>query len=174
MGVSKFSFLLIFVTSLFLVPSVVKADPVSFQNVVAIQGSSRIDLASNPNVSLIGPEINFLVDITGATPANGINTLRVTFLEAGQLGVSELFRVPLFDGLPDDYSQLFKFTAKNPSIQGVPVILTVELLDGISKETLTSRQYEFRVAQPVPEPAAMSLMAIGLVSLYKRRKRRQR
>jgi hypothetical protein len=68
MSVSKFSFLFLLFTLALLVPKIAKADPVSFQNVVALQGASRIDLESNPNTSLIGPEINFLVDITGASP----------------------------------------------------------------------------------------------------------
>ena len=154
-------------------PSIVKADPVSFQNVVAIQGSNRINLASNPSVSLLGPEINFLLDITNATPANGVNTLRTTFLEQGQTGVSETFRVPLFDGI-SDYSQLFKYTAKNPSLSGVPVVLTVEIIDGVSQQTLQSGRYEFRVTQPVPEPATISLLSFGLAGLYTRHRRKRR
>ena len=173
MSVSKFSFLFLLFTLALLVPKIAKADPVSFQNVVALHGASRVDLESNPNTSLIGPEINFLVDITGASPANGINTLKLTFRESGQPDVTGSFRVPLFDGLPADYSQLFSFRAMNPTVQGVPVVLSVQLVDGLSGDILQSGQYEFRVTQPVPEPAALSLMTLGLLSLYGLRKRKE-
>jgi hypothetical protein len=61
----------------------------------------------------------------------------------------------------------------NPTVQGVPVVLSVQLVDGLSGDILESGQYEFRVTQPVPEPAALSLMTLGLLSLYRLRKRKE-
>jgi len=172
MGLPKIGSLLFALVLTLSISSVARADAVSFQNVVAIQGNTRVDLSSNPNVSLIGPEVNFLVDIAGATPDAGINSLRVTFLEAGHPGTAETFRVPLFDGLPSDYSQLFKYSANSPTFQGAPVVLTVELLDGLSGSVLQSAEYNFLVVQPVPEPATISLLTLGMFGLYRRGKRK--
>ena len=57
----------------------VRADPLLFGNVSAVQnGSTRVDLFSNPGTILLGPRITFLVDITGTLPTAGTDTLQVT------------------------------------------------------------------------------------------------
>jgi hypothetical protein len=151
----------------------VKADPVTFSNVVALQnGSTRVALANNSGITLLGPQIDFLVDISGATPAAGVHTLRLTFQEANLTPVIQTFRVPLFDGLPADYSQLFAFQAQNPSFAGTPVVLTVALLNDVSGEIIQRQMYEFKVAQAVPEPATSSLLVLGVMGMLARRKSR--
>lgn len=153
----------------------VMADPVNFSNVVALQnGSTRVNLAGNSGVTLFGPNVDFLVDINGATPAAGVHTLRLTFQEDGLTPIVKTFRVPLFDGLPADYSQLFDFKAQNPTFAGTPVILTVALLNDLSGALIQQQTFEFKVAQPVPEPATSSLLVLGLVGIIARRKSRRR
>lgn len=156
----------------------VLADPVSFSNVVALQngGATRVDLLSNPNTTLFGSPINFLVDIVGATPASGTNTLLLSFNELGQAPVIQSFLVPLFAGLPPDYTLLFSFRAQNPSFQGVPVVLTVSLISGPPTDlggTLNSHTYTFNVANPVPEPATSTLFILGLAGAVARLRRRK-
>ena len=47
--------------------SAVKADPLMFSNVTALQnqGFSKVDLFSNSGTTLFGPELSFTVDVTG-------------------------------------------------------------------------------------------------------------
>jgi hypothetical protein len=73
-----------------------KADPPLFSNVVALQnnGSTRVDLFSNPGVSVAGPEAGSLVDITGELPAGVSNTLSITYLEAGSSPLTQSFLIP--------------------------------------------------------------------------------
>ena len=143
--------------------SIAVADPLSFGNVVALQngGATRIDLLSNP--TLIGPKIDFLVDIFGATGNSG-STLLVSFTQAGFTPLVQTFNVPFADGLPPDYTQIFSFTAQNTSFQGTPATLTVNLRDG-SLVTLASQTYRFRVADPIPEPTSSSLLILGALGL---------
>ena len=150
-----------------------RADTVSFVNVVALQnaGFTRVDLSSTPNVILFGPQVSFLVDIVGATPSAGIHTLRLTFNEGGGVRTENL-RVPLFDGLPPDYSQQFSFNSQNPSFLGTPVLLTIDLLNDSSGAILQTGTYSFTVASPVPEPTTVSLLVLGLLGLAAKKRRR--
>ena len=78
------------------------ADPLVFSNVVALQngGATQVDLFNNPGVTLLGPNISFLVNIGGTLPASGIDTLQITFTEAGMAPVVQTFNVPIFPGVP--------------------------------------------------------------------------
>jgi hypothetical protein len=148
--------------------STAKADPVSFSNVV---GLPNINLASNPNILTATPQLNFSLDIHGAGAQADAIQLQLSFHESGQSALTQNFAVPLFDGL-SDYTQLFNFQAQNPTFGGTPVTLTVSLVNTLSGAILQSQTYNFTVSQPVPEPATISLLALGVVGLLSRKKRR--
>jgi PEP-CTERM motif len=150
--------------------STAKADPVSFSNVVVLTSGPSIDLAANPNIVLNNPTINFSLDIHGAPSTPNGDSLEITFQEFGQAAVVQTFQVPLFGGLPSDYSQLFNFQGINPTIAGTPVVLTVTVLNGAGA-TLQSGTYNFTISQPVPEPATACLLTLGVIGLLYRKKR---
>ncbi len=99
------------------VPSV-KADPLFFSNVVALQngGATRVDLFSNPGITLLGPQISFLVDITGTLPPGGTDTLSITYNQAGSppitLMVHDRYPCSQFPRHRSDYNRGYsrKFT----------------------------------------------------------------
>lgn len=148
--------------------STAKADPVSFSNVVALP---NINLASNPNLLTATPQLNFSLDIHGAGAQADAMQLQLSFHESGQSALTQNFVVPLFDGL-SDYTQLFNFQAQNPTFGGTPVTLTVSLVNTLNGAILQSQTYNFTVSQPVPEPATISLLALGVAGLLSRKKRR--
>src|SRR5258708_3883966 len=73
-----------------------QADPLLFSHAVALQnnGSTRVDLFSNPGVTLIGPQVSFLVDITGTLAVGEAHTLLITYSEFGSSPVSQTFQIP--------------------------------------------------------------------------------
>ena len=148
----------------------VLADTVSFSNVVVVQeDGSRLDLANNSGTTLLGTDFNFLVDIEGATPAAGVHTLRLTFEEFGFAPMVQTFRVPLFAGLPPNYSQVFSFQAQSRSFSATPVSLMVALLNG-EGSVVQGKGYDFNIAQPLPEPATLFMLGGGLVGFMARRR----
>src|SRR6266567_6789069 len=82
-----------------------KADPLYFSNTVALQnnGFTRVDLFSNPGITLLGPQISFLVDITGILPSGVTNMLQITFIEAGSLPIMQSFLIPAFGNVPPPF-----------------------------------------------------------------------
>lgn len=154
------------------VTATAKADPLSFSNVVHLpNGGGTVGLTSNPNIPTVTPNLNFSLDIHGAgAQADGIQ-LQLSFQEQGQSMLTQNFAVPIFDGLPD-YTQLFNFPIQNPTFGGTPVTLTVSLRNTLSGAILQSQTYNFTVSQPIPEPATLSLLALGVVGLLSRKKRR--
>src|SRR5947207_809430 len=74
-----------------------KADPLLFSSVVALQGSTRVDLFSHPNTTVYGNQISFFVDITGILPPTiPNNTLMVTYQAMGMAPIVQSFQIPLF------------------------------------------------------------------------------
>jgi len=176
---------LIGVAVLFLSFSVTaKADGLTFSNVVALQnnGNTSINLFSNPQANLFGSQLNFLIDIGGTLPASGTDTLRLTFLEAGQVAVTQDLPIPFFAGLTLPYTQLLSFTPVHPTVGGTPITLTVDILgstqdfvipDGINKGTkVDSYSFTFNAVTPVPEPVTSGFFLLGVSAIIARTRRR--
>lgn len=165
----------------------VRADPLSFSNVVALQnnGSTRVDLFSNSGTTLLGPRLTFLVDITGTLPPTGADTLLVTYSEVGRPPIIQSFQIPFFGIIPPPVTLVFSITPLGASFQGTPATLTLDLLSSSPDFTIpggpgagmqvNSFSYTFNVAEPVPEPATLSLFGAGITGLLAgHRKRRQK
>lgn len=162
-----------------------KADPLFFSNVVALQNgdSTSVNLFSNPGVTLFGPEISFKVDITGTLPPGSFDQLLITFTEAGGPPISFTFDIP-FGDIGPPFTILFTITSPGVNFQGVPGVLTLDLVNstndfvipsGFNAGTgVNSYSYTFNVAQPVPEPASLTLASIGLIGLIARARKRRK
>jgi hypothetical protein len=160
-----------------------KADPLFFSNVVALQngGSKTVDLFSNPGVTLIGPQITFRVDVSGALPSGGSDILQFTYLEAGSPPQVQQFAIPLFGTVQPPFSILFTSNSAGATVFGLPATLTVDLLNSNPDfiipggpnqgQLVNSQTYSFNVAQPVPEPVTLLGLATGLATLGLRRRR---
>lgn len=179
----KFLFLLATMLVLSFAAPVASADPIFFSNVNALQngGATRVDLFSNPGVTLTGPQVSFLIDITGTLPAGAANLLQITYIEAGGAPQVQIFSIPAFGIIPPPYTQLVTFTSPGADFDGVFATLTVNILGSAANfiipsgpragERVNSWTYSFSVAQPIPEPATLLAFASGLVGLALRRRR---
>ena len=170
------------------VPSA-KADPVFFSNVAALQNNSatRVDLFSNSGTTLLGPQVSFLVDITGILPPGSTYSLLVTYVEAGGVPLTQTFQIPAFGSIQPPYTQLFTFTSAGASYAGVMASLTIDIIGSSpdfvipsgpnAGQRVDSYTYHFNVAQPVPEPVSLILFGTGVLGVWRkvsrRRKRRE-
>src|SRR6266511_316231 len=167
-------FVLILIGFGFAATPVVKADPLLFSNVVALQNNAatRVDLCSNPGINLLGPRVSFLVDITGVLPPGVTNTLQITYTEVGSPPIIQTFGIPAFGTIQPPFTQLFTITSSGANFQGVGATLTIDILGSSpdfiipsgpgAGDRVNSYTYSFRVSEPVPEPATIFLLAAGL------------
>jgi hypothetical protein len=167
-----------------------KADPLRFSNVVALQnnGSTQVDLFSNPGTTLLGPQISFLVDITGSLPPGVTNTLSVTYSEAGSAPTTQTFQIPAFGTIQPPFTQLFTITSPGATYAGAMAMLTIDIIGSSpdfvipggpsAGQSVDSYTYMFTAATPVPEPMSLILFGSGLLGVgrkvYRQTKRRAR
>jgi hypothetical protein len=168
--------------------SSIKADPLLFSNVVALQnnGATKVDLFSSPGTTLTGPQVSFLVDITGTLNPGTTDTLRVSYLEVGGSPITQSFQIPLFGTLQPPFTLVFTVTSVAASFGGTPATLTLDLLNSNpdfiipggpnAGQQVNSHTYSFNVAKPVPEPASLILIGTGFSALLAagRGRKRQR
>ena len=158
-----------------------KADPLFFSNVVALQNNAatRVDLFSNPGTTLLGPQLSFLVDITGMVPpGDAPQTLLITYLELGGVPITQTFQIPAFATVPPPYTQLFTITSPGASAQGAMARLTIDILGSApdfvipggpgAGQRVDSYTYTFNVAKPVPEPVSLILFGTGVLGVWRR------
>lgn len=150
-----------------------KADPLFFSNVTAFQSNDtvQVNLAANPGVTLYGQNLTFSVDISGVLPPGGSDTLRITYTELGSAPVVQEFQIPLFGSVQPPFSLIFSVFSPGANPQGIPATLTIDLMNSAPDfvvpggQSVNSRTFSFNVAQPVPEPATLSIFFGGLLAL---------
>lgn len=161
-----------------------KADPLFFSNLTAFQNndSVQVNLFSNPNTTLIGPNLTFSIDITGTLGPGAVDTLQITYNELGSLPIVQSFQIPLFGTVQPPFTLIFSVLSPGANAQGVSATLTIDLLNSVGDfiipggpnqgQAVNSQTYSFNVAQPVPEPATLLALAGGLAALGVRIRRR--
>lgn len=150
-----------------------KADPLFFSNVNAFQVNDtvQVSLSSNPGVTLYGSNLTFSVDITGVLPVGSSDILRITYTELGSAPVVQEFQIPLFGSVQPPFSLIFSVFSPGSNPQGIPATLTIDLMNSAPDfvmpggQSVNSQTFSFNVAQPVPEPATLSLFFGGLLAL---------
>jgi hypothetical protein len=153
----------------------------TFSNVRALQnnGNTQIDLFSTPGVTLTGTQLTFTIDVAGTLPTGGTDTLSVTYNDSLGGLVAQQLNIPLFGSVYPPFTLFVTINLPNFSVVAIPATLTVDLLnsnaDFVNPTTqiaVNSFTYSFAVAQPVPEPATLTLLGAALAPLIVRARRR--
>jgi hypothetical protein len=154
-----------------------KAGPLFFSNVVALQnnGATRVDLFSNPNTTLLGPQVSFLVDISGTLEPGASYSLLTTYVEADGVPITQSFQIPASGTIPPPFTQLFTFTSPGATFEGTMASLTIDIIGSSpdfvipggpnAGQLVNSFTFTFKVAKPVPEPATILLLGASLIGI---------
>jgi len=104
-------------------------------------------------------------------PVGGSDILRITYTELGSAPVVQEFQIPLFGSIQPPFSLIFSVFSPGSNPQGIPATLTIDLMNSAPDfvipggQSVNSQTFSFNVAQPVPEPATLSLFFGGLLAL---------
>jgi hypothetical protein len=174
------SHIFIFIIVLIASATAVHADPLTFSNVTALQnsGNTSINLFTNPGTTLTGSKLTFTIDVTGILSGGGTDTLLVTYNDSQGGSVVKQMGIPLFGSFPPPVTVFVTIDVPTLSVVAIPATLTVDLLnsnpDFVNPTTRAlgnAFTYSFNVAQPVPEPASLTLFFGGIATLLVRHRR---
>jgi hypothetical protein len=130
---------------------------------------------------LDGNQLTLAIDISGALPPGGTDTLVVTYQDTLGALITQQFAIPVLGVIHPPTTVLVNINVPILSFVAIPATLTVDLLNSspdfiipTSQTAVNSYTYSFNVAQPVPEPAMLVLFGGGASTLlFKYRRTRK-